>query len=172
MLVCTSRILTGSMCRSFISVDLAEAQTRQQQASRAQSNKLDNAGGFWMKQRSSHALAIAALVILLSQPLRAEVLQGTKTVGATTVHHKTVLPNGYDPARAYPAILAFGGGPQTMNTVDNILNRNFRAEAEKRGYIVVAPAAPEGELFFLEGDRIFPEFLKMILADHKVLHNK
>ena len=29
-----------------------------------------------------------------------------------------------------------------MNTVDSVLNRNFRAEAEKRGYIVVAPAAP------------------------------
>ena len=31
-----------------------------------------------------------------------------------------------------------------MNTVDSVLNRNFRAEAEKRGYIVVAPAAPDG----------------------------
>ena len=41
-----------------------------------------------------------------------------------------------------------GGGPQTMNTVDGVLNRNLRAEAERRGYIVVAPAAPEGELFF------------------------
>src|SRR6267154_2752424 len=113
-----------------------------------------------MKQRSSSALAIAtaasALVTFLSQPLRAEVLEATKTVGGTTVHYKTVLPNGYDPAKAYPAILALGGGPQTMNTVDNILNRNFRAEAEKRGYIVVAPAAPDGELFFDEGDRIFP----------------
>src|ERR1700704_6208155 len=129
-----------------------------------------------MKQRSSNALAIAAaaaaLVIVLSQPLRAEVLEGTKTVGGTTVHHKTVLPNGYDPAKAYPAILAFGGGPQTMNTVDNILNRNFRAEAEKRGYIVLAPAAPDGELFFEEGARIFAEFLPMILADYKIKDNK
>src|SRR5882762_11178090 len=129
-----------------------------------------------MKQRSSNALAIAAasaaLVIVLGQPLRAEVLEGTKTVGGTTVHHKTVLPNGYDPAKAYPAILAFGGGPQTMNTVDNILNRNFRAEAEKRGYIVVAPAAPDDQLFFEEGARIFPEFLKMILADYKIQDNK
>src|SRR5215510_13312569 len=125
-----------------------------------------------MKQRSSNALALGALVMVLSQPLRAEVLEGTKTAGGTTVQHKTVLPNGYDPAKAYPAILAFGGGPQTMNTVDNILNRNFRAEAEKRGYIVVAPAAPDGELFFDEGDRIFPDFLKMIQADYKIQDNK
>jgi predicted esterase len=129
-----------------------------------------------MKQRSSNALAIAAaaaaLVIVLSQPLRAEVLEATKTVGGTTVDYKTVLPNGYDPAKAYPAILAFGGGPQTMNTVDNILNRNFRAEAEKRGYIVFAPTAPDGELFFESGARVFPEFLKMILAEYKIHNNK
>ena len=59
-----------------------------------------------------------------------------------------------------------------MNTVDNILNRNFRAEAEKRGYIVVAPAAPDGLLFFQDGDHIFPEFLKAILADYKIRDNK
>jgi predicted esterase len=56
--------------------------------------------------------------------------------------------------------------------VDNILNRNFRAEAETRGYIVVAPAAPDGDLFFQEGDRIFPEFLKVILADYKIRDSK
>ena len=55
-----------------------------------------------------------------------------------------------------------------MNTVDSILMRNFKAEAEKRGYIVIAPAATEGDLFFEDGDRIFPQFLKMMLADYKV----
>jgi poly(3-hydroxybutyrate) depolymerase len=59
-----------------------------------------------------------------------------------------------------------------MNTVDSVLNRNLRAEAEKRGYIVVAPAAPDGELFFEEGARVFPEFLQMILAEHKIQDNK
>ena len=113
-----------------------------------------------MKQQNSKwmllALTVAAIVTYLIQPLQAEVIEKTKTVGGTTVHYKTVLPNGYDPTKAYPAILAFGGGPQTMNTVDNILARNFRAEAEKRGYLVVAPAAPDNQLFFQEGARIFP----------------
>ena len=59
-----------------------------------------------------------------------------------------------------------------MNTVDSVLNRNFRAEAEKRGYIVIAPAAPDGQLFFEDGARIFPEFLKLILADYKIQDNK
>jgi poly(3-hydroxybutyrate) depolymerase len=116
--------------------------------------------------------ATAAVAMSATQPLSAEQFEKTKQVGGTTVHYKVVLPDGYDPATTYPAILALGGGPQTMNTVDSVLSRNFRAEAEKRGYIVVAPAAPDGQLFFEGGARIFPEFLKMILADYKIRDNK
>jgi poly(3-hydroxybutyrate) depolymerase len=116
--------------------------------------------------------AAAVLAIFAVQPLRAEPLEKTKKIGGTTVHYKVVLPDGYDPATAYPAILALGGGPQTMNTVDSVLSRNFRAEAEKRGYIVIAPAAPDGQLFFESGARIIPEFLKAILADYKIQNNK
>ena len=122
-----------------------------------------------MKRDSSWkrlAFAAAAVAMFATQPLRAELLEKTKKVGGTTVHYKVVLPNGYDPAKAYPGILALGGGPQTMNTVDSVLSRNLRPEAEKRGYIVVAPAAPDDQLFFEDGARIFPEFLKMILADY------
>ncbi len=119
-------------------------------------------------------LLFAGVVIAMFsiQPAQAELVEKTKKVGSTTVQYKVVLPNAYDPAKAYPAILAFGGGPQTMNTVDSVLNRNLRAEAEKRGYIVIAPAAPDGELFFEEGARIFPQFLKMILEDYKIKDNK
>ena len=116
--------------------------------------------------------AAIAVAVLAPRPVQAEVLEKTKKVAGATVSYKVVLPTGYDSTKTYPAILAFGGGPQTMNTVDSVLDRNFRAEAEKRGYIVVAPAAPGGQLFFEEGARIFPEFLKMILADYKIQYNK
>jgi predicted peptidase len=117
-------------------------------------------------------LTVVGIVMLATPPLHAELLEKTKKVGNTTVNYKVVLPDGYDAAKSYPGILALGGGPQTMNTVDNVLNRNFRAEAEKRGYIVIAPAAPDGQLFFEDGARVFPEFLKMILADYKIQDNK
>jgi poly(3-hydroxybutyrate) depolymerase len=119
-------------------------------------------------------LSIVAAVVAMCaiQSARAELLEKSKKVAGTTVHYKVVLPGGYDPAKAYPAILALGGGPQTMNTVDSVLTRNLRAEAEKRGYIVVAPAAPDDDLFFEGGARIFPDFLKMILADYKIQENK
>jgi len=131
---------------------------------------------YYMKQPQANwtPLFSAALMVVMcaTYPVQAELLEKTKNVGGTTVRYKVVLPNGYDPAKTYPAILAFGGGPQTMNMVDNVLDRNFRAEAEKRGYIVIAPAAPDDQLFFEDGDRIFPEFLKMIQADYRIEDNK
>jgi predicted peptidase len=114
----------------------------------------------------------AAILMFTTRPAHAELLEKSKKVGAVTVHYKVVLPNGYDPAKAYPAILALGGGPQTMTTVDSVLSRNLRPEAEKRGYIVIAPAAPGDQLFFEDGARIFPEFLKLMLADYKIQDNK
>src|SRR4051812_29848493 len=113
------------------------------------------------------AIAVALLVMCAAESLHAELLGRSKTVGNTTVYYQVVLPNGYDRTKPYPAILAFGGGAQTMDTVNSVLNRNLRAEAEKRGYIVIAPAAPGGQLFFEDEVHIFPEFLKMVLADYK-----
>ena len=116
---------------------------------------------------------LAALILVAAAaPARGEVLEKTRQVAGVSVTYKVVLPTGYDAAKTYPAIVALGGGPQTMNTVDGVLNRNLRAEAEKRGYIVIAPAAPDGELFFERGARIFPEFLKAILADYKIQDGK
>ena len=120
----------------------------------------------------ARALAATLLVILAAPAARAELLEKSRSVAGVTVHYKVVLPDGFDAAKTYPAIIALGGGPQTMNTVDGVLSRNLRAEAEKRGYIVVAPAAPDGELFFEGGARIFPEFLKAILADYKIQDGK
>src|SRR6266481_3910482 len=122
--------------------------------------------------RMMSGVAVVSSIVFGGVPARASVLEQTKKIAGVTVNYKVVLPDGYDATKAYPGIIALGGGPQTMNTVDGILNRNFRAEAEKRGYIVVAPAAPDGDLFFEDGARIFPEFLKMILTDYKIHDNK
>jgi poly(3-hydroxybutyrate) depolymerase len=122
--------------------------------------------------RMLSGVAVVSMIAFGGVPAGASVQEQTKKVAGVGVNYKVVLPDGYDAAKTYPAILAFGGGPQTMNTVDGIISRNFRAEAEKRGYIVVAVAAPDGELFFEGGERIFPEFLKMILSDYKIENGK
>jgi len=117
------------------------------------------------------AAAIAA-TIFSGQPVAAEVLDKTVEISGTKLDYKVILPNGYDPAKAYPAILAFGGGPQTMDMVEATLKRNWREQAEALGYIVILPAAPNGDLFFESGDRVFPAFIVKILGDYKIQQNK
>jgi dipeptidyl aminopeptidase/acylaminoacyl peptidase len=55
----------------------------------------------------------------------AEVMERSATIAGTTLHYKVVLPKGFDAARKYPGVLAFSGGPQTMNTVDSVIQRNW-----------------------------------------------
>ncbi len=116
--------------------------------------------------------AATAALVLLGQPLAAEVLDKVADISATRLEYKVVLPDGYDATKAYPAILAFGGGSQTMDMVNATLRRNWREQAETLGYIVVLPAAPNGDLFFESGDRVFPAFIVKLLGDYKVLQNK
>jgi polyhydroxybutyrate depolymerase len=100
------------------------------------------------------------------------VLEKNMHVAGFAVQYKIVIPDGYDAAKTYPAILVMGGGPQTMDAVDRTLERNFRVEAERRGYIVVSPAAPSGALFFERGARIFPEFLDRLLREYNIADGK
>ena len=123
--------------------------------------------------RASIRLFVAAAFLLLaSRSAFADVLDKTATVSGATVQYKVVLPNGYDPAKAYPGVLAFPGGPQNMDTVEGAVERYWRDEAPRRGYIIVIPAAPNGDLFFEGGDRIFPAFITKILSDYKIQGNK
>jgi predicted peptidase len=116
-------------------------------------------------------IALCALWAMTDRAL-ADTVEKSGTFGGMTVHYKVVVPPGYDPTRAYPTVLAFPPGGQDMRIVDGSLARNYRTEAERRGYIVVIPAAPDGALFFDNGDRVFPAFLDQILRAYKVQGGK
>ena len=112
------------------------------------------------------------LFVSLASPVSASVVDKTATVAGVTVQYKVVLPNGYDPAKTYPAVLAFPPGGQDMDMVDATLSGNYRSEAERRGYIVVEPSAPGGVLFFEGSEKIFPAFLTKLLADYRIAGGK
>ena len=59
-----------------------------------------------------------------------------------------------------------------MRTIEATLDRSFREQAESRGYIVIAPAAPDDELFFRGGERIFPAFLDAMLDEFAIEQRK
>ena len=105
---------------------------------------------------------------LFAATANAEVLDKSTVIAGTKVQYRVVLPQSYDPAHAYPGVLAFVGGGQTFEMVKNEVDRTWKPEAERRGYIVILPAAPDGQLFFERGDRIFPQFIEQLLKDYKI----
>ena len=112
---------------------------------------------------------LLAALALLAVPLAAgaDMIEKSGRFGGLQVTYKVLLPPNYDAARAYPVVLVFTGGPQQLRMAETTINADWRAEAEKRGYIVVSPGTPDGSLFFEEADLIFPEFLDAILRDYK-----
>jgi pimeloyl-ACP methyl ester carboxylesterase len=121
--------------------------------------------------RASIGLAVSFL-LLIAAPAAADVLSQTATINGMRVEFKVIRPRNFDPAKAYPAILAFPPGDQSMDMVMVGVDYNYRSEAEKRGYIVIEPAAPGGLGFVRGGDRIFPAFIEKVLKDFKVQDNK
>jgi predicted peptidase len=113
-----------------------------------------------------------ALLFLLTPALFSKVIDRDATIAGLPLHYKVVLPKDYDSTRAYPAVLAFPPGDQGRDMVQVTLVQNWAREAQKRGYIVVIPAAPLGRVFHEDGGRIFPEFLKKLLDDYKIRDNK
>jgi predicted peptidase len=93
-------------------------------------------------------------------------------IGPTLLEYEVVLPQGYDPGKAYPAVLAFSGGPQTTAGNQRVIATTFRDQAERRGYIVVMPAAPQGRLFYNGSERLIPAFLHQIQADYRIKGGK
>ena len=119
------------------------------------------------------AISLSLFGFALCPDARAETIAKAGRFGGITIRYKIVLPDGYDPVRAYPAILAFAGGRQNLDAVNNMLERNWLPESEARGYIVVSPIAPANHFFFERGaDAIFPEFLDQILRDYKIQDGK
>src|SRR5438876_10115511 len=117
-------------------------------------------------------LAALSAILLIAGSAWAKVSDKTAEIAGMTVHYKIALPSNYDPAKTYPAILAFPPGSQDMDMMLTTLVQNWLPEYDKRDYIVVIPAAPLNRSFVGEGAKIFPEFLEQLLQEYKIRDNK
>jgi poly(3-hydroxybutyrate) depolymerase len=102
-------------------------------------------------------------------PVHGEVILGKGTFAGLPVEYRVIVPSGYDASRRYPMVLTFGGGEQTAEITDNMIERVWQLEAERRGYIVVAVVAPNGDLFYHKGAMsVIPDFLGRIFNDYSI----
>src|ERR1051325_9055591 len=116
-----------------------------------------------------HFVYLLVVLGFIRLPAFGEVLDRVASIEGAAVHYKVVLPEKYDRRKAYPGVLAFAGGGQSMDTVDGMVRTQFQREAERRGYIVVSPAAPNGDLFFTTGGaKVVPGLLSKILSEYKI----
>jgi hypothetical protein len=76
---------------------------------------------------------LLTFVLFFGRVATAETLDKTGTFAGINVEYKVILPDEYAPSRAYPAVLVFGGGPQTSESVNRTVERSWREEAERRG---------------------------------------
>jgi poly(3-hydroxybutyrate) depolymerase len=114
-------------------------------------------------------IAAGALALLaLAGSAHAEIVGKSGRFAGLTVDYKVSLPPGYSPGKAYPLVLIFTGGGQALQAAQSSLEQDWQAEADRRGYVVISPAAPGGDLFFQGGDAVFPAFLDMIRKDFKI----
>ncbi|MCU1335433.1 MAG: hypothetical protein JWO19_1014 [Bryobacterales bacterium] len=111
-------------------------------------------------------------VILASLPAHGDILVKNGDFAGVTVYYKVILPKDYDPAKEYPAVIAFPGGAQTMPMVDGMIARNLKLQADKHGYIVAVLSAPATGRFYEGGAVVFPAFLDKLLSDYKIQGRK
>jgi poly(3-hydroxybutyrate) depolymerase len=121
---------------------------------------------------SRASLLFVAGILLASQSLLADTTLKSDDFAGVTLYYKVITPKDYDPAKQYPAVIAFPGGAQTMPMVDGMIARNLALQAQKRGYIVVVCAATAAGLFYEGGAVVFPAFLDKLLVDYKIRGRK
>jgi poly(3-hydroxybutyrate) depolymerase len=109
-----------------------------------------------------------ALVLAMASSSAAEMIEKQGRFGGLELTYKVVLPLDFDPRRTYPAVLVFTGGGQQLGGAERTLQADWQAEGERRGYILIAPGTPNGQLFFDGADGVFPECLDAILRDYRI----
>jgi dienelactone hydrolase len=88
---------------------------------------------------------LAALSPLVAGQIPEAELRSLDLGDGTELSYALVLPDGFARDVPHPTLLALPPGDQSLAMVAAGLDRYWRAEARRRGWVVVSPAAPAGE---------------------------
>ena len=88
--------------------------------------------------------------------------QGQVEIDGTVIDYFLVVPDNFSPGDSAPVVLALPPGGQGVDLTGSIVMNNYGAEAIDRGWVVVSPAAPGGQLWFQGSEVLIPGFLEWI----------
>ena len=117
---------------------------------------------------------VLALLSMFLAALRADASTIDRLVlsDGTEIVYALALPENFSREHSYPVLVVFPGGEQTIASVQGGLDRYWEAEAIRRGFIVISPAAPSNKPFFKTGINLVPEFLGRVRKNYRVQGDK
>lgn len=141
----------------------------------------------WLGARSGKAAVLVAVVVAVLAAVATQSATHAATAAAVArqnagggheyrelrtvegrLRYALALPDGFDRSKTYPVLLAFPPGPQTEPMVDAGFGRYWGPQASRRGWIVVSPAAPGGQIFHRGGDTLIPALLDHIASEFQI----
>ena len=87
---------------------------------------------------------------------------GQVTVADITVDYVTVVPEGFEPGDEAPVLFAFPPGGQDLDVTRSVVGQTYRDQAVARGWVVISPAAPGGQLYFQGSETLVGELLDWV----------
>jgi poly(3-hydroxybutyrate) depolymerase len=83
----------------------------------------------------------------LPRPSGGRAYQTLALPGGGSLRYALVLPDGFDPKKRYPLLVALPPGDQGEQMVEVALSLYWEAQAKKGGWILASPIAPDGSGF-------------------------
>lgn len=124
-------------------------------------------------RRLSLSIAIGlVLAIIKMLEANAAAINELALSDGTKITYVLALPSDFNRERAYPFLVVFPGGEQTIDTVQGGLERFWEVEALRRGFVVISLVAPRGKPFFKNGIDLVPEFLNRLQKSYRVKGDK
>lgn len=87
---------------------------------------------------------------------------GEVEIDGTSLSYAVNVPDDFVVGDIAPLLLAFPGGGQSLDGAAGIVEGTYSAEAERLGWVVVSPAAPDGVRFFDGSEALLPGFLDWV----------
>ncbi len=104
--------------------------------------------------------AIAELEPVVLAP--GAVTSGQVTIDGTSVDYAVAVPAGFEVGDRAPVLLAMPPGGQDLALTTTIVERTYAPEALARGWVVVSPAAPDGQLYFQGSELLIPTLVAWV----------